>query len=465
MTDTHTETQTEIQAKPQTEPNTKPDTEPDTEPGTEPDTKPRPDSRTAQLLGGFASPLGDPRVRLLFLGQVASRSSSLMFLVALAAYALSQPQRGTLLAEVLLAQSTAALVILLLSGAVTDRVGARAILLIADATRCLALALLAVNVVLHGGHVWVPITAGAVMGIGDGVFEPGFAVALTRIIPAGNRIAGNALKSVTWRLAAMAGSAVGGVVVAVADAGAGFAVAAAGYALSWIALIRMGGGGHTTGPANPTDPTNATEPARSQEKASIWADLREGYSFLRSAPRLMALIVMSGLVTSLVMAPARVLMPLVLSNRFGTTAFYPTILTVEAVSGLAAGLFVGRRGALPRRGTVAVAGLLIYCCGYLTASQSGFAAVSVVALAIGAMCLTTSAVAYAAIVQTSVPDRYLGRVMGFDSLLTIGGAPLVLSAIPLASTFMAPSRLLAALCLVAAAATVCGLLNHRIRAL
>lgn len=451
MTDTHTEAKTEIQAEPRAKPQT--------ETQTEPDTKPRPDSRTAQLLGGFASPLGDARVRLLFLGQVASRSSSLMFLVALAAYALTQPQRGTLLAEVLLAQSTAALVILLLSGAVTDRVGARAILLTADATRCLALALLAVNVMLHGGHVWVPITAGAVMGIGDGVFEPGFAVALTRIIPAGNRIAGNALKSVTWRLAAMAGSAVGGVVVAVADAGAGFAVAAAGYALSWIALIRMGGGGHTTDSVDPTDP------ASSQEKASIWADLREGYSFLRSAPRLMALIVMSGLVTSLVMAPARVLMPLVLSNRFGTTAFYPTILTVEAVSGLAAALFVGRRGALPRRGTVAVVGLLIYCCGYLTASQSGFVAVSVVAVAVGAMCLTTSAVAYAAILQTSVPDRYLGRVMGFDSLLTIGGAPLVLSAIPLASTFMAPSRLLAALCLVAAAATVCGLLNHRIRAL
>jgi len=451
MTDTHTEAKTEIQAEPRAKPQT--------ETQTEPDTKPRPDSRTAQLLGGFASPLGDARVRLLFLGQVASRSSSLMFLVALAAYALTQPQRGTLLAEVLLAQSTAALVILLLSGAVTDRVGARAILLTADATRCLALALLAVNVMLHGGHVWVPITAGAVMGIGDGVFEPGFAVALTRIIPAGNRIAGNALKSVTWRLAAMAGSAVGGVVVAVADAGAGFAVAAAGYALSWIALIRMGGDGHTTDSVDPTDP------ASSQEKASIWADLREGYSFLRSAPRLMALIVMSGLVTSLVMAPARVLMPLVLSNRFGTTAFYPTILTVEAVSGLAAALFVGRRGALPRRGTVAVVGLLIYCCGYLTASQSGFVAVSVVAVAVGAMCLTTSAVAYAAILQTSVPDRYLGRVMGFDSLLTIGGAPLVLSAIPLASTFMAPSRLLAALCLVAAAATVCGLLNHRIRAL
>ena len=423
---------------------------------TETQTEPRPDSRTAQVLGGFASPLRNPRVRLLFLGQVASRSSSLMFLVALAAYALTQPQRGTLLAEVLLAQSTAALVILLLSGAVTDRVGARAILLTADATRCLALALLAVNVMLHGGHVWVPITAGAVMGIGDGVFEPGFAVALTRIIPAGNRIAGNALKSVTWRLAAMAGSAVGGVVVAVSNAGAGFAVAAAGYALSWTALIRMGDGGHLTGP---------TDPAGAQEKPSIWADLREGYSFLRSAPRLMALIVMSGLVTSLVMAPARVLMPLVLSNRFGTTAFYPTILTLEAVSGLAAGLFVGRRGALPRRGTVAVVGLLIYCCGYLTASQSGYVAVSVVAVAIGAMCLTTSAVAYAAILQTSVPDRYLGRVMGFDSLLTIGGAPLVLSAIPLASTFMAPSRLLAALCLVAAAATVCGLLNHRIRAL
>jgi hypothetical protein len=30
---------------------------------------------------------------------------------------------------------------------------------------------------------------------------------------------------------------------------------------------------------------------------------------------------------------------------------------------------------------------------------------------------------------------------------------------------MAPSRLLAALCLIAAATTVCGLLNHRIRAL
>lgn len=440
MTETQTETQTEnlteIQAETQTEP--------------------RPDSRIAQVLGGFASPLRNPRVRLLFLGQVASRSSSLMFLVALAAYALTQKQRGTLLAEVLLAQSTAALIILLLSGAVTDRVGARAILLTADATRCLALALLAVNVMLHGGHVWVPITAGAVMGIGDGVFEPGFAVALTRIIPADNRIAGNALKSVTWRLAAMAGSAVGGVVVAVSNAGAGFAVAAAGYALSWIALIRMGDGGHLT---------DSTNPADTREKPSIWADLREGYSFLRSAPRLMALIVMSGLVTSLVMAPARVLMPLVLSNRFGTTAFYPTILTVEAVSGLAAGLFVGRRGALPRRGTVAVIGLLIYCCGYLTASQSGYVAVSVVAVAVGAMCLTTSAVAYAAILQTSVPDRYLGRVMGFDSLLTIGGAPLVLSAIPLASTFMAPSRLLAALCLVAAAATVCGLLNHRIRAL
>src|SRR5882762_891913 len=108
-----------------------------TDTSTDTSTDIRKDSRAEKLLGGFASPLQNPRARLLFLGQVASRSSSLMFLVALAAYALTQHHGASLLAEVLLAQSTAALVILLLSGAVTDRVGARAILLVADATRCL----------------------------------------------------------------------------------------------------------------------------------------------------------------------------------------------------------------------------------------------------------------------------------------------------------------------------------------
>ena len=409
-------------------------------------------TRPAGVLGGFSSPLRAPAFRLLLLGQVASRSGDMVFTVALASYALARAPHGGLLAEVLLAQSVSTLVVLVLSGALTDRVGPRAILLAADAARTLALVVLAVHATTHGGDNWIPIAVGAVIGVGDGVFQPAFMVALTEVTPAEHRVAGNALRSLTWRLAAMAGAALGGIVVASAGTGTGFAVAAGGFVVSGIAVLRMG-----TWPR--------TDSVEDRPRASVLADLREGVVYLRSAPRLMALIVTSGLVTSLVMAPARVLMPLVLTGRFGTPELYSVVLTIEAVGGLTAAVLIGRHGAMPRRGAVATGGMVVYSGGYLMASQSFPIGLSLAALAVGALAITASAVAYASILQRAVPTRYLGRVASFDSLLTIGGAPVVLSAVPLACTYLGASHLMALTSGAAALAALCGLLNSRVRTL
>ncbi|MCY1144098.1 MFS transporter [Actinoplanes sp. Pm04-4] len=406
-------------------------------------------SAGARLLGGFGPPLQVRRLRLLLSGQVASRTGDLVFTVAIASHTLSLNRNGSLLAFVLLAQTIGTIAMLVLSGAVTDRLGARQVLLAADVLRAAALATLSGQVLFGGTHPAVPVLVGVALGVGDGLFEPAFAVAFAQVTPAESRIGANALKSLTWRLSAIVGAAAGGVLVSTAGTATAFALAAASFLLAAAAVLRMG---------------RWAEPAP-EHRESILRDLRAGLGYLRSVPWLLALIATSGLVTSLVMAPSRALLPLVVTDRFGTPGLYSILLVAEAFGGLLAALVIGRYGALPRRGQVAVGGMLFYCLGYITASQSANAVLSVAALAMGAMAITASAVAYVSILQTSVPERYLGRVAAFDSILTIGGAPLVLAAVPVLSPYVDNSLMLAAVSAVAAASCLCCLTLRRLRVL
>jgi hypothetical protein len=170
-------------------------------------------------------------------------------------------------------------------------------------------------------------------------------------------------------------------------------------------------------------------------------------------------------VTSLVMAPSRALLPLVLTDSFGTTGLYSSLLIAEAAGGLISAVVIGRYGALPYRGVVAAAGMLTYCAGYVVAAQSLSIVLSVVALACGAAAVTASTVAYMSILQTSVPEGYLGRVSAFDSVLTIGGAPLVLAAIPLLAPLIGASLILTGAAGIAALACISCLALRRCRAL
>lgn len=409
-------------------------------------------SLSAKLLGGFLPPLRTGRLRLLLLGQLTSRTGDLVFLVALASYALALDPPGSLLAVILLAQTAGTLMMLILSGTITDRVGARAVLLTADVVRAGALTALAFHALADGHVEWLLVLAGATMGIGDGLFEPSFALALAQVTTEETRIGANALKSVIWRSAAVAGAAIGGVAVSWLGAGTAFTVAAVGFLVSATTVVRMGR-------------WSVVEAGGGDSVSRVLSGIREGLAYLRSVPWILALIGVSGVVTSLVMSPARALLPLALTDNFGTATHFSTLLVVEAISGLAAGLVIGRHAALPRRGTVAVVGMALYCTGYLVASQSHSILLSAAALATGAVAVTAATVAYVSILQTYVPERYLGRVAGFDALLTIGGAPVVLGAIPLLSAAMATSLLLAVASGTALTACLSTLFYRRVRSL
>jgi MFS family permease len=343
----------------------------------------------------------EPQFRLLFTGQLLSVLGDRMMLVALP-FAVLESGGGTGAVGLVVAAQLAPFVIFgLVGGAVSDRSERRKVLIRSDLARFAVQAI--GGVLLLSGTATPELLAVLVVvyGSADAFFQPAFTGLLPQTLsdpillqPA------NALRGLSFSVAAVLGPALAGVLVAGVGAGAAFLCDAGSFAVSVLFLLRL----------RPVSVASVRE-----RGVSIWTSVREGWHEVVSRPWLRSGLAAMCAYNALVLPAVFVLGPIFVSHRLGGPGAWAAVVVAFGLGSIAGDLLLLRYR--PSRA------LRLSAIGLLFASTQAAvygAEVGIVATcllqfvaAIGVTCFFTL---WEVSLQEHVPAGALSRVSSWDYL-------------------------------------------------
>jgi MFS family permease len=375
------------------------------------------------VLAGPLAPLRHKQFRLLWTGMSASLVGDGMLIVALAwqVYTLFGVPRA--MSAVGVAFSLPQVVTLLFGGVVSDRFDPRRVMLVSDIVRGCVMATLAVlSITGTLTSLWMVLALTAVYGAAAGFFGPAFDALVPQIVPEEDLVAANALDQFV-RPAGLQifGPALGGAVIAAVGSGWALAGDAGTFLISAICLLIM----RRTISRVPDSQQFPASAESSDDVPSVWAEIKEGVSFVRGHVWLWGTFLSATFTYLLFVGPTEVLLPYLVKHvMHGTAGQLGLILTSGGIGAIAAALLVGWAG-IPRRFitymyvTWAIATLAV--AGYGLAAHTWQLALACV-LVNGLEAAGT--VAWATTKQRLVPEGMLGRVSSVDWFVSTALLPL-----------------------------------------
>jgi MFS family permease len=170
----------------------------------------RPPERRLRIL----TPLAERDFRLLWAGQTVSLVGDGITTIALAWQTYELTRSPVALSLVLLARSVPMLVLLLIGGAVSDRLPRRAVMLSSDLVRGATVGAIAILSASGLLEVWHLVVLAGVFGAADAFFQPAYSAIFPDLLPKGLLVQANSLTSATRPVTLfLAGPALGGLLV------------------------------------------------------------------------------------------------------------------------------------------------------------------------------------------------------------------------------------------------------------
>lgn len=326
-------------------------------------------------------------------------------------------------------------VLVLFGGVLTDRIGARRMMVAADLVRVLTQGVLAAAFFAGRPPFWLLVTMAAVAGAAVAMFLPG----VNGMVPlvAADPQRANATLKVADALAHLLGPALAGLLIALTGAGAVYAIDSGTFLLSalCLALVR---------PA----PADAGRTARTG--GPLRHELRQGWREFRARTWMWAVILVWMVFGVLLFGPLVPLGSALVADRLGPNAYG------LAVSFLGAGTVLGGLVALrlrPARPLAAgTAAMVLYTVLPLCVAVGAGLPVLLAGHVLGGAALAFWSVMWATSVQTHTPPAVLNRVSAYELAGSVSGISLGQLLAGPAAALAAPDHLL----LVSAGACLAG---------
>ena len=370
------------------------------------------------------SPLRHRDFRLLWTGLVVSLLGDGVFLVAVAWQAYKIADRPSALAGVGIATSVPQVVLLVVGGAVSDRLSRRAVLLTADLARAAAVGALAVLGTMGHLHLWELWAAAFVIGAATAFAAPAFDAIVPALVPRESLLQANGLDQFLRPAALqLLGPALGGILLAAVGTAGAFGADALSFLFSAGCLVRL------------SRSVSAVVPADSD---SLWVDIKEGLGYVRSQVWLWGTFVAATFTYLLFLGPTYVLVPFIVKNSLhGSGGTLGMVLGLGGLGSLLAAAVTAQLGDRRRRPVtfmyVAWTGATLLVAGYgLVTRQWQLAAL---VFAVGAM-EAAGAVVWATLKQRLVPGELLGRVSSIDWFVSTALMPLSYLLTPVVVRFL-----------------------------
>jgi MFS family permease len=396
-----------------------------------------PDSRRARLV---PRTLRERNYALLWSGQTVSVLGDGIYTIAVALEALHISDHPTTLAFAEAARVAPNAVLLLLAGALVDRLPRRLVILGADILRGLAVAAMAALAVVSILNVTELVLLSAAVGVGDAFFYPAYRAVMPELLPADLLVQGNAFNSASQTVGlSFVGPAIGGVLVALGGTSAALAADAATFAVSTLCLLLM-----TRVPAPPPS------------GRSVAADVSEGLRWTVRQRWLWYGILAVGVSNFAGFSPTAVTFPLLIRNVLHQgPAAYGATFALAGAGGLLAAAVAARFGSPRRRMTMIWAAWAIASFALAGVGVAPNVFVAAACAAVTYYGIVYGNLLWGALMQAEVPAAMLGRASSVDWLFSTCLSPLGvlfagLLAAPLGTrkTILLGAALSAASCLV-----------------
>lgn len=314
--------------------------------------------------------------------------------------------------------------VMLGGGVLADRVGRRPVMLTTDSGRLAVQSTLAALLFLGRPPIWAFALLAALLGTGEGIFNPALGGLRAEVAPRDKLPDANALLSAAQSAAAVIGPALAGVLVALTSPAVVIAADAASFGVSVLSLALL------------------DVPAARSALQSAWRDLADGWQVFRAQTWLWLTTVQFTLFNLFTWAPYLLLGPILARQYLGGAGAWGVISACYAGGSVLTGLaLVGRR---PSRPLVVAAigtfGFPVPC--LLLALHAPVYAVAAGALAAGVGSALDSTY-WATVMQQRVPAQMLGRATAFALTGSYALGSAGYAVIGTLASLVGPGRLLA----------------------
>jgi MFS family permease len=356
-------------------------------------------------------PLRERHFRLLWIGSAISFFGDQFYLVALPWIVLQLTGSAIAMGTILMAASIPRAVLMLMGGAVTDRISPRRILMSTASARTIFVAAIGALLWFHALHIWQLYALGFAFGVADAFSMPAASAFLPTLVKREQLIPANSVFQTTAQLTTIVGPGPAGIVIKLLGAAWAFFLDAISFLFIIAALWRL------------PDPA---KPQSAGGKPAVWRSILEGFGYVRADVPLRSLVLLAAMLNFCLSGPIAVGLPYLAKIKFGSATAFGLILSSAAAGGLLGALVAGIWKVRKR-------GLLLLCaCVAISVCVASIGLVGRLWMVAGMLLMMACAaglanVHIAAWVQQRVEATVRGRVMSLVMLSAFGLSPISLA--------------------------------------
>jgi MFS family permease len=357
-------------------------------------------------------PIFNRDFRYLWIGNTLSGCGDQFFLVALPWLILQLTGSGAVLGGIMMVEAIPRAALMLIGGAVTDRVSPRKIMILTAAARTLFVAALAAFIWTRHVQVWQIYVLSFLFGVADAFAAPAAQTFLPSLVARAQLPAANALSQATQQIAMLIMPGPAGLLIAAFGVASAFSVDALSFLFIIAALLML------RDPA----PVESAVP-----RSNIAQSILEGLRYVKNDIALRTLLLVTAVLNFCITGPLSVGVAFLAKSEFGTPTAFGLLMSSVAAGSLV-GLLLAATRRQKKRGWLlliisAVIGICTASIGLL--SQMWSLLLTLFVMSASAGLLNVHLLAW---FQQRVDRAMLGRVMSVLMFASIGLVPLSLAA-------------------------------------
>ena len=379
-------------------------------------------------------PLTNRNFRLLAIGETVSNLGDQFYFVALPWLTLQLTGSPLDLGLVLMIVAIPRAILMVLGGALSDRLTPRTVMLFSNLLRAGLTAILATLVATGSTQLWHLYLLALSFGIIEGFFSPAAEAIVPTLVSEEQLVASNVLGQSANQVIRLVGPALAGGVIAATGVGSAFIVDALSFVVSTTALflIQQNRPKPASTPASvPACCAGAETVAEPVEMPSVEAplgflgDVSAGLQYTWQNLPLRTLILSLALYNFLFVGPLQVGIVALAQDRFVNSGALALGITISAwgAGGLVGSLLPQWLSKLPKLGVLMLMLASVQGFGMIAMSTvSSWPLASIVSAILGG-CSSFFLLVATTWLQKKTPAELLGRVMGVGLLASVGVAP------------------------------------------
>lgn len=376
---------------------------------------------TPPALASPMHPLREHNYRLLWMGNSISWLGDQFYVVAMPWLILQLTGSAAALGAIMMTAAIPRAVLMLIGGAMTDRISARRIMIATAWLRTLLVAAIAVLVWFNLLQLWHVYVLAFAFGAADAFYSPAAQTFLPSLVKPEQLPAANSVLQSTFQITTLVGPAPAGILAKALGMAWAFIIDAISFLFIIGALWRL------------PDP-----PQAQLKRKNVWASVVEGVGYVGSDTALRSLLLVIAMINFCVTGPMTVSLAWIAKQRFGSPVAFAVLTTSLAGGSLLGVIIAGLRQQQRKRGWLLLGvssfiGLSIGLMGIL--HYLWLMAVLLLLMAMAAGFLNIRLISWC---QQRVERAVLGRVMSVMMFASIGLMPLSLASAGLALKWSLP---------------------------